>query len=90
MCGPKQATPTSNLETLDPNDLRLVFEDMTDLRDVAEAADAVRAAEYRQAVAVAVARGRGRNWVEIGRRLGVSRQAARQRYAHMDWDENDS
>lgn len=57
------------------------FEDVTDLRAVAVAADAVRADEARTTEAVSIARARGRSWTEISRALGVSRQAARQRYA---------
>lgn len=56
-------------------------EDATDLRAVAEAADAVRADEARLTEAVQIARAHGHSWNRIAVVLGVSRQAARQRYA---------
>lgn len=62
---------------LDPAEL----EDITDLREVAHAADALHAGEARLREAVAVARLRGRSWNRIALALGVSRQAARQRFA---------
>jgi hypothetical protein len=64
-------------EALDPAEL----EDISDLRDIAVAASAVRADEARLREAVQVARGRGHSWNRIAVALGVSRQAARQRYA---------
>jgi hypothetical protein len=51
------------------------------LREIAEAADAVRVDEARLTEAVQVARARGYSWNRIAVALGVSRQAARQRYA---------
>jgi len=56
-------------------------EDASDLREIAEAADAVRVDEARLTEAVQVARARGYSWNRIAVALGVSRQAARQRYA---------
>jgi hypothetical protein len=56
-------------------------QDLTDLRAVAEAADAVRADEARLREAVEAARAKGRSWNRIAIALGVSRQAARQRFA---------
>lgn len=56
------------------------LEHTDDLRDVAEAADAVTADQARLQEAVAVARARGRSWNHIALALGVSRQAARQRF----------
>jgi hypothetical protein len=64
-------------DALDPTEL----EDIGDLRDIAIAASAVRADEARLREAVQVARGRGHSWNRIAVALGVSRQAARQRYA---------
>ena len=55
-------------------------DDTRDLAAVADAADAVRAAEARLAEAVTVARAHERSWGRIGLALGVSRQAARQRF----------
>jgi BRCT domain type II-containing protein len=55
--------------------------DVSDLRAVAEAADAVRADEARLTEAVTRARAHGRSWTRIADSMGVSRQAARQRFA---------
>ncbi|HWY89101.1 MAG TPA: hypothetical protein VNY31_00365 [Solirubrobacteraceae bacterium] len=52
-----------------------------DLREVATAAETVRADDARLREAVLVARAHGRSWNHIALALGVSRQAARQRYA---------
>lgn len=56
-------------------------EDASDLRTVAEAADTVRAEQARLTEAVQLARAHGHSWNRISLALGVSRQAARQRYA---------
>ena len=52
-----------------------------DLRGVAAAAEAVRRDEERLRETVQVAREHGRSWNQIAVALGVSRQAARQRFA---------
>lgn len=52
-----------------------------DLRAVADAADTVRSTEAQLTEAVETARAHGRSWNEIAVSLGVSRQAARQRFA---------
>lgn len=52
-----------------------------DLREVAAAAEAVRADDARLKEAVILARAHGRSWNHIALALGVSRQAARQRFA---------
>ncbi|RCW40409.1 ECF sigma factor [Halopolyspora algeriensis] len=52
-----------------------------DLRAIATAAEAVATDQARLREAVALARARGRSWNEIAISLGVSRQAARQRFA---------
>jgi DNA repair exonuclease SbcCD ATPase subunit len=52
-----------------------------DLREIAAAAEAARADEARLREAVEVARAHGRSWNQIAVALGVSRQAARQRFA---------
>jgi hypothetical protein len=62
-----------------PDDVEL--EDVSELRVIAEAADAVRADEARVTEAVSIARARGHSWNRIAGALGVSRQAARQKYA---------
>lgn len=56
-------------------------EDITELRAVAEAADAIRTDEAKLTEAVQLARAHGHSWNRIAIALGVSRQAARQRYA---------
>lgn len=57
-----------------------------DLRAVAAAADAARADDVRLREAVEVAGARGRSWNHIALALGVSRQAARQRFIRSDVD----
>ena len=52
-----------------------------DLRAIAAAAEAVRADDARLREAVLLARAQGRSWNHIALALGVSRQAARQRFA---------
>lgn len=66
-------------EEFDPSGVRM--DDTTDLRALAEAVDSVRAGEARVRELVARARADGRSWGEIGIALGVSRQAARERFA---------
>jgi DNA-directed RNA polymerase specialized sigma24 family protein len=52
-----------------------------DLRQIAVASDTVRDDEARLREAVHLARAHGRSWNQIAVALGVSRQAARQRFA---------
>ena len=66
-------------DDLDPETAAVV--DTGDLQQVANTAQAVRADEVRLRDAVAAARDRGRSWNQIALALGVSRQAARQRFA---------
>jgi len=66
-------------EQLDPETTQIDTTD--DLRDIAVAAEAVQADQARLEEAVQVARARGRSWNQIAVALGVSRQAARQRFA---------
>lgn len=56
------------------------FETTDDLVAVARAADAVEAAKAALEAAVGNARARDRSWNQIAMSLGVSRQAARQRF----------
>lgn len=56
-------------------------EEIDDLRAVAAAADAAREDDARLHDAVLQARAHGRSWNHIALALGVSRQAARQRFA---------
>ncbi|HLM85651.1 MAG TPA: hypothetical protein VK272_05630 [Solirubrobacteraceae bacterium] len=66
-------------EEFDPS--RVQMDDTTDLRTLAKAVDGVRTGEARVRELVARARANGRSWGEIGIALGVSRQAARERFA---------
>ncbi len=66
-------------EQFDPSNVPM--DDTSDLRAVAEAVDGVRAGEARVRELVALARANGRSWGEIGIALGVSRQAARERFS---------
>jgi len=59
-------------------------DDTEDLRAVAAAAEATRMDEARLKETVEVARARGRSWNHIALALGVSRQAARQRFARPE------
>ena len=65
-------------DQLDP--AATVVEDIADLRQIAADSEAVRADEARLREAVQVARAHGRSWNQIAVALGVSRQAARQRF----------
>lgn len=66
-------------DTLDPATARVDHTD--DLREIAAAAEAVQADQARLREAVEAARAHGRSWNQIAVALGVSRQAARQRFA---------
>ena len=66
-------------DSLDPETARV--EGTDDLRAIATAAEAVRVDDARLREAVLVARAHGRSWNHIALALGVSRQAARQRFA---------
>jgi len=71
------------LDSLDP--ATTPAEDAADLRRVGLALRGAAAAETELADAVAAARQHGRSWGDIALVLGVSRQAARQRYSgHED------
>lgn len=59
-------------------------ENTDDLRAVATASEAVHADEARLQEAVEVARAHGRSWNHIAVALGVSRQAARQRFGRSE------
>jgi len=65
-------------DKLDPETAEVLNTD--DLREVAAASEAVRTDEARLRDAVHVARTRGRSWNQLAVALGVSRQAARQRF----------
>jgi DNA-directed RNA polymerase specialized sigma24 family protein len=63
----------------DPENARPI--DLRGLREISEATEAIRAYEAKQREAVALARAHGISWNLIAGALGVSRQAARQRFA---------
>lgn len=65
-------------DELDPTTAKA--EETDDLREIAVAAEAVRADDARLREAVLLARAHGRSWNHIALALGVSRQAARQRF----------
>jgi hypothetical protein len=67
-------------DKLDPATAQVDHTD--DLRQIASVSDAVRADEARLREAIEVARGHGRSWNQIAVALGVSRQAARQRFGN--------
>lgn len=69
---------TAWLDSLDP--VTTPAEDPQDLRRIGLALVDVAAAEQELADAVAEARRNGRSWGEIAMVLGVSKQAARERY----------
>jgi hypothetical protein len=68
-----------SLETADVPDAAI--EDPRDLRRVGLAAHALDEAELALTDSVGLARAEGRSWTEIANVLGVSRQAARQRFS---------
>jgi hypothetical protein len=57
-------------------------DDLADLRAVAEAAEQARRDEALLTERIARARAHGRSWNRIATALGVSRQAARQRFGN--------
>jgi hypothetical protein len=67
------------LDAVDPS--TLVWENPVDLRRIGAASVGVAAAEGELRDAVQAARQSGRSWAEIGLVLGVSRQAAQQRFS---------
>jgi hypothetical protein len=65
-------------EEFDPSSAPV--DDTTDLRGIAEAVDSVGSGAARVRELVALARNNGRSWGEIGIALGISREAARERF----------
>jgi hypothetical protein len=63
---------------LDPGTVKA--ESTADLRAIAEAAEAARHSEAVITERVAIARAHGQSWNRIALALGVTRQAARQRF----------
>jgi hypothetical protein len=68
------------LDQLDPNDPNVQLDDARYLRHIRQAADELRGAEARLRAAVAEARAHGETWGLIGMLLGITRQAAQQRF----------
>ena len=66
-------------DRLDPVTAKV--DDLSDLRAIAEAAEQVRRDEALVTERVAAARAHGRSWNRIAVALGISRQAARHRFA---------
>lgn len=66
------------LDDLDPADV--MAEDTTDLRAITAALARIAADERELRAAVGAARSAGRSWGRIALALGVSKQAARQRF----------
>ena len=69
------------LDQLDPNDPTVEVRDGTYLRRITEAMAAVSDADAQLHEAVAEARANGESWALIGMVLGVSKQAAQQRFS---------
>lgn len=69
------------LADLDPVALDEPASNAEDLRGIAQALRAVAVNDLRLADEVAKARRNGRTWTQIGAVLGVSKQAARERFS---------
>jgi hypothetical protein len=74
------------LDSLDPS--TTPADDIGDLRGIAAAVADVADADRRLADTVATARDNGRSWSRIAMVLGVSKQAARQRYSDRSLTES--
>lgn len=68
------------LDTLDPAALASPDSDGQDLQAIGDALRAVAASDLTLAEQVAAARGNGRTWTQIAAVLGVTKQAARERF----------
>lgn len=71
----------TGLDTLDP--ATTTARDATHFRMIIAASEAVDAAESELRAAVRAAREAGDSWAVIGAALGVSKQAAQQRFAKL-------
>lgn len=69
------------LNSLDPD--MTPAEDTSDLREIGLALGELVDRQNRLEEAVVSARNNGRSWSEIGLVLGISKQAARERYARL-------
>jgi hypothetical protein len=74
------ADTESWLESLDPQVVASPDSDAEDLRAIGEALRAVAASDLSLADQVAKARANGRTWTQIAAVLGVTKQAARERF----------
>jgi hypothetical protein len=68
------------LDSLDPGTLAAPDSDVKDLRAIGDALRSVAASDLELAERVAEARANGRTWTQIAAVLGVSKQAARERF----------
>lgn len=68
------------LDSLDPEALASPASDASDLRRIGDAMRAVAQSDLSLAEQVAQARARGRTWTQIAAVLGVTKQAARERF----------
>jgi len=68
------------LDSLDPKALASPDSDGADLRAIGDALRAAAASDLNLAEVVAKARANGRTWTQIAAVLGVSKQAARERF----------
>ena len=71
----------TTLENLDPGTLEVI--DPRELRQIASAVDAVADAQQRAEAAVIAARRADYSWGKIAIALGVTRQAAHERYSGL-------
>jgi hypothetical protein len=69
------------LDRLDPATITSDESDAADLRAIGEALHAVAASDLALADQVATARANNRTWTQIAAVLGVSKQAARERFS---------
>lgn len=80
-----EATATERwLDELDPTDPAVKVRDGRYLRHIGEAAAAAETADAQLREAVAEARAHGETWGLIGMVLGITRQAAQQRFKDAD------
>jgi len=68
------------LDSLDPKAIASPDTDASDLRAIGDAMRAVATSDLMLAERVAQARAKGRTWTQIAAVLGVSKQAARERF----------
>jgi hypothetical protein len=74
------AETEERLDSIDPAALASPDSDVEDLRAIGDAMHAVAQSDLQLAERVAEARAKGRTWTQIAAVLGVSKQAARERF----------